>query len=70
MQDQIFEKIEYLAEEPKPPGHKKLKNYNLREIDADDYFRIRVGDYRIIYSIENEQITIFILKIAHRKDAY
>ncbi|GHB71051.1 type II toxin-antitoxin system RelE family toxin [Persicitalea jodogahamensis] len=70
MQDRIFEKIENLAEEPKPPGHKKLKNYTLRGIDADDYFRIRVGDYRVIYSIENEQITIFILKIAHRKDVY
>ena len=65
-----MKKIENPTAEPKPPGHKKLKNYNLPGIDVDDYFRIRVGDYRIIYSIENEQITIFILKIAHRKDAY
>ncbi len=70
MQDRIFEKIENLAEDPKPPGHKKLKSFNLKEIDAEAYFRIRVGNYRVIYTIENNQITVFILKIAHRKDAY
>lgn len=38
--------------------------------DQDDFYRIRVGDYRVIYTIENELITIFIMKIAHRKDVY
>jgi mRNA interferase RelE/StbE len=70
MQDRIFEKIEDLAREPKPYGHKKLKNFDMPGSDQDDYYRIRVGDYRIIYTIENEQITIFIMKIAHRKDIY
>jgi mRNA interferase RelE/StbE len=70
MQDRIFKKIEDLAREPKPHGHKKLKNFDMPGSDQDDYYRIRVGDYRIIYTIENEQITIFIMKIAHRKDVY
>lgn len=70
MQDRIFGKIEDLAEEPKPHGHKKLKNFDMPGSDQDDYYRIRVGDYRVIYTIENEQITIFIMKIAHRKDVY
>ncbi len=70
MQDWIFKKIEDLAREPKPHGHKKLKNFDMPGSDQDDYYRIRVGDYRIIYTIENEQITIFIMKIAHRKDVY
>ena len=70
MQDRIFEKIEKLAEDPKPAGHKKLKNFNMRQIEAEDYFRIRVGDHRVIYSIEDEQVKVFILKIAHRKEAY
>ena len=70
MQDRIFEKIEDLAEEPKPHSHKKLKNFDMPGSDQDDYYRIRVGDYRVIYTIENEQITIFIMKIAHRKDVY
>lgn len=70
MQDRIFEKIEDLVEEPKPHGHKKLKNFDMLGSDQDDYYRIRVGDYRVIYTIENEQITIFVMKIAHRKDVY
>lgn len=70
MQDRIFEKIQNLADEPKPHGHKKLKNFDMPGSDQDDYYRIRVGDYRIIYTIENAQITIFIMKIAHRKDVY
>ena len=53
-----------------PHGYKKLKNFGMAGVDKDDYYRIRVGDYRVIYSIENEQITIFILKVAHRKDVY
>ncbi len=70
MQDRIFEKIDELAEEPKPHGHKKLKSFNMPGSDQNDYYRIRVGDYRVIYVIENEQITIIIMKIAHRKDVY
>jgi len=70
MQDRIFEKIEGLADEPKPHGHKKLKNFAISGSDQDDYYRIRVGDYRVIYTIEDELITIFIMKIAHRKDVY
>lgn len=70
MQDRLFEKIESLAQEPKPYGYKKLKNFDMPGSNANDYFRIRVGDYRVIYTIEDEQITIFVLKIAHRKDVY
>ncbi len=70
MQDRIFEKIQDLAEEPKPHGYKKLKNFDIPGSDQDDYYRIRVGDYRVIYTIENEQVTILIMKVAHRKDVY
>lgn len=70
MQDRIFEKIEDLAEEPKPNGHKKLKNFDMPSSDYDDYYRIRVGDYRVIYAIEDAEITIFVMKIAHRKNVY
>lgn len=70
MQDRIFEKIGRLAEEPKPNGHKKLKSFDIPGTDYDQYYRIRVGDYRVIYTIEDEQVTIFILKIAHRKNVY
>lgn len=70
MQDRLFEKIEGLADEPKPHGHKKLKNFAIAGSGQDDYYRIRVGDYRIIYTIEDELVTVFVMKIAHRKDVY
>lgn len=38
--------------------------------DYDDYYRIRVGDYRVIYAIEDTEITIFVIKVAHRKNVY
>jgi mRNA interferase RelE/StbE len=70
MQDRIFEKIDGLAEEPKPNGHKKLKNFDMPGSDQEDYYRIRVGDYRVIYTIEDAEITIFVMKVAHRKNVY
>lgn len=51
-----------LANNPRPTGCKKLK--------GRDAWRIRVGDYRIIYEIEDDQLIIWILDINHRKDAY
>ena len=52
-----------LAEDPLPPGVKKLKN-------SDGLYRVRVSDYRIIYCIEQEILTILIVKIGHRREVY
>ena len=61
---QISLTIDNLAENPRPTGCKKLKG-------AKDYlWRIRVGDYRVIYSIEEEVKIIDIKKVGHRKDIY
>jgi len=54
--------IELLKTNPVPPAAKKLK-------DRPGY-RIRVGDYRIIYRFEKTEIQILILKISHRKNVY
>ena len=56
--------IDSLANNPRPIGVKKLKGSD------EDLYRIRVGDYRIIYSIEDEIKIIDILKIGHRKEIY
>lgn len=56
--------IDSLADKPRPAGIKKLKG-----IDGVLY-RIRFGDYRIIYSIEDEIKIVDILKIGHRKEIY
>ena len=52
-----------LAEEPYPRGTRKLSGY-------DDVFRIRVGRFRVLYSVAENRLVILILKIGHRKDVY
>jgi mRNA interferase RelE/StbE len=52
-----------LADEPLPAGSRKLSGY-------DDVFRIRVGVYRVLYSVSGRTLVILILKIGHRKDVY
>ena len=52
-----------LADDPLPPGVKKLRNENA-------LYRVRVSDYRIIYSIEQDVLTVLIVKIGHRREVY
>jgi mRNA interferase RelE/StbE len=63
VQRRIEEKITALCDDPLPPGSKKLKG-------QADHFRIRVGDYRVIYRIDGKRIVIVIVRIGHRKDVY
>jgi len=58
----IILRIEELAKDPRPPGHEKLT--------AQDRYRIRQGRYRIIYSIQDKDLTIWVVKVGHRKDIY
>jgi len=59
----IFPKIEALAQVPRPTGSKKLRG-------SKDLWRIRIGDYRVVYSIHDDQKEIHITRIAHRRNAY
>ncbi len=64
--ERIKAKIEELAEAPNPEKlGKKLKGNTLKE-----FYRIRVGNYRIIYHTENGELILVILKIGHRKEVY
>ncbi|MDQ3021139.1 MAG: type II toxin-antitoxin system RelE/ParE family toxin [Bacteroidota bacterium] len=56
-------KIESLLANPFPLNVRKIKG-------ADSFFRIRVGDYRIIYQVKENENLIIINNIRHRKDAY
>ena len=59
----IFPKIEALIAEPRPNGCRKLQGFlNL--------WRIRIGDYRVIYSIDDAGKVIDIIAIRHRRQAY
>jgi mRNA interferase RelE/StbE len=52
-----------LAGDPRPHGCKKLRAKH-------DQYRIRIGDYRVIYEIDDKTVTVLIVRISHRKDAY
>ncbi len=54
--------INLLVENPRPTNSKKLS--------GSERYRLRIGDYRILYEIENQVLIIYIVKIAHRKDVY
>ena len=59
----IWARIHELESDPRPTGCKKLVGY-------DNLYRLRVGDWRIIYSIEEDQLIILILEISPRGGAY
>jgi mRNA interferase RelE/StbE len=58
----IINSINQLIENPRPINSKKLS--------ANERYRLRVGDYRILYEIEDLILVVYIIKIAHRKDIY
>jgi len=58
----ILERIESLCENPRLPGCKKL--------DAQERYRLRQGRYRILYSIQDDVLTVWIVKVGHRKNVY
>ena len=55
--------IEALANQPRPTGAKKLKG-------RDDLWRIRVGDYRIIYEIRDRILVVLVVRVGHRREVY
>jgi mRNA interferase RelE/StbE len=58
----ILSAIENLAGNPRPVGAKKLTNQEL--------FRIRIGNYRVIYEIHDDRLVVLVVKVGHRKDVY
>jgi mRNA interferase RelE/StbE len=54
--------IEALASDPRPAGHEKLT--------GQERYRIRQGHYRIIYSVQDKELTVWVVKVGHRKDVY
>ncbi len=62
-QERVVAAVLRLADEPRPRGSRKLAGY-------DDIFRIRVGTYRVLYSVSSGRLVIIILKIGHRRDVY
>lgn len=58
----IIAKIRSLADDPRPPGSKKLS--------GQEKYRIRQGDFRILYQIHDGELIIVVVKVGHRRDVY
>lgn len=58
----IADRIAALAQDPRPPGCEKLHRL--------ERYRVRQGPYRIVYSVDDPQQTVVVVKIGHRKDVY
>jgi len=59
----VLRAIAGLSDEPRPAGVKKL-------VGADDAWRIRIGDYRAIYEIDDDIVTVIVFRVAHRREVY
>jgi mRNA interferase RelE/StbE len=58
----ILKRIDQLAQDPRPPGSEKLS--------GGEKYRIRQGNYRILYAIEDVIVTVIVVKVGHRRDVY
>ena len=63
VQTKIVQKIDLLERNPRPFGVEKLGG-------GESLYRVRVGDYRIIYTIEDRILRVLVVKVADRKDVY
>ena len=58
----ILNRIKMLEEDPRPLGCEKLT--------GEERYRLRQGRYRIVYSIQDDELTVWVVKVGHRKDIY
>ena len=58
----ILNRIKALEKNPRPPGSEKLT--------GQERYRLRQGGYRIVYSIQDDELTVWVVKVGHRKDIY
>ena len=63
IQKRIQAKINELAIEPRPNGVKKLQS-------DDNFYRIRVGDYRVVYEIKDDILLVIVMRVKHRSEVY
>ncbi|MCC5840442.1 MAG: type II toxin-antitoxin system RelE/ParE family toxin [Opitutales bacterium] len=61
-QKKVIEKIRSLRQDPRPSGVKKLS--------GEEKYRLRQGSYRILYEVHDAMVTVVVVKVADRKDAY
>ena len=63
IQKRVFQRIAELGADPRPVGVKKLA-------DEENLYRVRLGDYRIVYQIRDRELVVLIVKVGHRREIY
>jgi mRNA interferase RelE/StbE len=63
LQKRIVARAEALAADPRPPGCEELKG-------PTPFWRVRVGDYRIVYEIKDNVLLVLVVRVAHRREVY
>ena len=63
IQDQLHPVIQSLSSDPRPPGCRKL-------VGEKSLWRVRSGNYRIVYEIQDERLIVLLLKVGHRREIY
>ena len=58
----ILARIEMLRDDPRPPGAEKLS--------AQERYRLRQGNYRILYAVADAEVMVEVVKVGHRRDVY
>ena len=59
----ISEAIDALAVNPRPTGCRKL-------VGTDQIYRVRIGDYRVVYEVQDSRLLVLVIKLGHRRDVY
>ena len=60
--ERVVARMQGLSSQPRPPGCEKLTGHEL--------FRVRQGDYRILYEVQDSGLVVTVFKIGHRRDVY
>jgi mRNA interferase RelE/StbE len=63
VQVRVGRAIDGLAQQPVPPGARKLAGH-------DDLYRVRVGDYRIVYTVQHRILLVLVVAVGHRREIY
>ena len=59
----ILARLEALAEDPRPPGVRKLSG-------TENGYRVRVGVYRILYQVQDDRLVVLVVRVGHRRAVY
>ena len=63
IQDRVVRRLEKLEKDPRPPGVEKMEG-------DESTYRIRMGEYRIVYEIRDKVLVVLVLKVGHRREVY